>query len=286
MLIVRNRDTKALVIHTGDFRAHDWWRKQFFDTLRQRGVGRVDAVYLDTTYSRPTNRFVNQSHTLRAIQTIVARERARELKIGFGCQGPSSRAEQQTGNSATHCPLFVVGTYSVGKEKAVEAVGRAAGGLCYVPKSKAKLVQLAGQWKAGLHTLSFARPGHALAAASVSSHELPYGQSGASKSGHTGHHAAIPALAVRMLASGRPPGRASGSSGPPGRASGSSGPPGRASGSSGSNLNESGALHGNSVAQTSALPQASSSVRPSNPDTGTGSARYIRSSSRGQQDKR
>lgn len=143
--------------------------------------------------------------------------------------------------SANHRPLFVVGTYSVGKEKAVEAVGRASGGLCYVPKSKAKLVQLAGEWKAGLHTLTFTRPGHhdALAAANVSSHEHPHGQSGALKSDRTGQHAA-------MLASGSSTSRPAGSASAKGSTSRPAGSTSAASGASGgSNLNISGAPHGN-----------------------------------------
>lgn len=108
-------------------------------------------------------------------------------------------------------------------------------------------MQLAGEWKAGLHTLTFARPGHhdALAAANVSSHEHPHGQSGALKSDRTGQHAAMPALADSMLAScgtSRPAGSAStkgSTSRPAGSASAASGASG------GANLNMSGAPHGN-----------------------------------------
>jgi len=59
--------------------------------------------------------------------------------------------------SQSHRPLFVVGTYRIGKEKAAEAVAVASGGMCFVPRGKARFVQLTGCWRAGLHTLQFTR---------------------------------------------------------------------------------------------------------------------------------
>ena len=59
------------------------------------------------------------------------------------------RVDHSTGPART---LFIVGSYQVGKEKAIEAVARAAGGRALVPPHRATSLRLCGMWDDALHT--------------------------------------------------------------------------------------------------------------------------------------
>ena len=48
--------------------------------------------------------------------------------------------------------LFLCSTYQVGKENAVEAVVRAAGGKAHVTKDRARLLRMSERWDDALHT--------------------------------------------------------------------------------------------------------------------------------------
>ncbi|KAJ8606641.1 hypothetical protein CTAYLR_008379 [Chrysophaeum taylorii] len=107
-------------LHTGDFRASEAVRAQFGDS----DVG-FDRVYLDTTYASPRWDFPAQEDACRTIAEVVA--------------------------SSPPRTLFVVGTYSLGKENAVDAAIRASGGLGYVPKRRAEALRFCGRWDDSLH---------------------------------------------------------------------------------------------------------------------------------------
>ena len=89
----------------------------------------VDVLYLDTTYAQPRWTFPPQPAALEMLAAIVSAELARE---------PAT--------------LFVVGSYQLGKEKAISAVARAAGGRALVPSRRALTLRLCGLWDDAIHT--------------------------------------------------------------------------------------------------------------------------------------
>ena len=93
--------------------------------------GLLDTIYLDTTYAQPRWAFPPQPDSLRMLSNIVAMERERE---------PAT--------------LFIVGSYQVGKEKAIAAVAKAAGGRALVPANRALSLRLCHEWDDALHTES------------------------------------------------------------------------------------------------------------------------------------
>ena len=95
----------------------------------------VDVLYLDTTYSSPRWRFPPQPDALRCLAAVTAAELRREPRT-----------------------LFVVGSYQVGKEKAIAAVARAAGGRALLSERRALSLKLCGLWDAELHTVDAADP--------------------------------------------------------------------------------------------------------------------------------
>ena len=91
--------------------------------------GLVDTIYLDTTYAQTRWKFPAQLVALRMLGDIVRVEIARE---------PAT--------------LFIVGSYQVGKERAIAAVVRAAGGRALVPAHRALSLRLCNEWDESLHT--------------------------------------------------------------------------------------------------------------------------------------
>ena len=93
------------------------------------GSSLVDTLYLDTTYASPRWAFPAQPASLAMLERIVAVERARE---------PAT--------------LFLVGSYQVGKEKAIAAATRASGGRALVPPRRALSLRLCHEWSDAMHT--------------------------------------------------------------------------------------------------------------------------------------
>jgi DNA cross-link repair 1A protein len=106
------------VLHVGDFRASAWLVEgdALADLLKR---GPIDHLYLDTTYNSPKHCFPPQDQVLDALARIVQTELERE---------PNT--------------VFLVGSYSIGKEKAIEAVARAAASPALVSSRKARLVKM------------------------------------------------------------------------------------------------------------------------------------------------
>ena len=90
------------VLHTGDFR-YEPSMLSHPALLRARAAGSLDTLYLDTTYCDPRWTFPDRDVACEAMAEIVRRELRREPRT-----------------------LFLVGSYAVGKERAVRAVARAA----------------------------------------------------------------------------------------------------------------------------------------------------------------
>jgi DNA cross-link repair 1A protein len=98
-------------------------------TAREPAGGLVHTIYLDTTYWQPRWSFPPQEDSLRMLETLVAAELGREPRT-----------------------LFLVGSYQIGKEKAIAAVARAASGRALVPARRAVSLRLCHAWDDTIHT--------------------------------------------------------------------------------------------------------------------------------------
>ncbi|XP_078740841.1 DNA cross-link repair 1A protein-like, partial [Lampetra fluviatilis] len=94
MLLVERRDGRRF-LHTGDFRATDAMAE--LQPLREGP--RIHTLFLDNTYCSPEFNFPSQEEAVEAVALLAAQAQARD---------PST--------------LFVVGSYTVGKEKVIIAV--------------------------------------------------------------------------------------------------------------------------------------------------------------------
>lgn len=108
-----------VVLHTGDCRASETVRDGITKWLSGRTV---DELFLDTTYCSKRWAFPAQTVACEWMRELVAAELAREPKT-----------------------LFVVGSYQIGKELAVQAVAEAANTPAYVEHRRWRVIQLA-QW--------------------------------------------------------------------------------------------------------------------------------------------
>eukprot|EP00928_Gymnodinium_smaydae_P031496 TRINITY_DN23095_c0_g4_i1.p1 TRINITY_DN23095_c0_g4~~TRINITY_DN23095_c0_g4_i1.p1 ORF type:complete len:884 (+),score=126.18 TRINITY_DN23095_c0_g4_i1:114-2765(+) len=119
-------ETGRLVLHTGDCRASEGMRAGLLRWLAGR---RVDDLFLDTTYCNKRWCFPAQEIVCEWLQDIVRTELARDEKT-----------------------LFIVGSYQIGKERAVQAVAEAASSAAYVEPRRWRVLQLAGWGEATRRT--------------------------------------------------------------------------------------------------------------------------------------
>ncbi len=89
----------------------------------------LDVLYLDTTYASPRWRLPPQEAVLRRIGELVGAAIAREPRT-----------------------LIVVGSYSIGKEKAIRAAATAAGGRALVSGARGESLRHCGEWDDAVHT--------------------------------------------------------------------------------------------------------------------------------------
>ena len=166
MLLFRDESTGYTALHTGDCRASDSVRAATLCAMQQLPVttplpakglrggstgnceaapagtdassghtgtvasvaGSLDALYLDTTYAADRWRFPSQPEALETIDEIVTSELRREPRT-----------------------LFVIGSYQIGKERAIAAAAKAAGGRALVPNRRALSLRLCNAWDDHLH---------------------------------------------------------------------------------------------------------------------------------------
>ncbi|KAG9223867.1 hypothetical protein CCMSSC00406_0007729 [Pleurotus cornucopiae] len=141
-------------LHCGDFRASPQ------HVLHPAVKGKhIDHVYLDTTYLDPKYTFPPQPLVISACAEL-----ARRLSGGQSCQGstrpvtswmqPSPAKEK--GKNTEDSTLFVVGTYSIGKERIVKAIANALKTKVYCDKRKTAILMC--QDDPALHALLTSNP--------------------------------------------------------------------------------------------------------------------------------
>ena len=113
----------VVAFHTGDFRAARCVREDPKLHALIRDHGPIGELYLDTTYCDPRWRFPDQRRACAAMAEIARRELLREPRT-----------------------LFLVGSYSIGKERAVKAVANAVRSRVGVGWHRARTLKLTGWW--------------------------------------------------------------------------------------------------------------------------------------------
>eukprot|EP01051_Picozoa_sp_SAG22_P012319 SAG22_NODE_1269_length_4943_cov_2.834434_1_plen_905_part_00 len=157
--------TQQAALHTGDFRAAPSVCSDPRLAQLLRDHNGLDALYLDTTYCNPRHCFPPQPDVCDAIEAIARRESQsaelapRDLQavpVGDGAATahdvqpqPQPQPRRRPGRT-----LFVVGSYSIGKENAIEAVCRGAGSQALVSPARARTLKLSGRWDPALYTLT------------------------------------------------------------------------------------------------------------------------------------
>ncbi|KAI8326538.1 DRMBL-domain-containing protein, partial [Martensiomyces pterosporus] len=106
------------IVHTGDFRAAD---RHVLNAVHTSPM--VDYIYLDTTYLEPTYSFPKQHQVVDV--------------VGEFCYRIDSDSEYLP---AALNLLFVVGTYTIGKEKLFIEIARRLRSKIYVPQDKRRLL--------------------------------------------------------------------------------------------------------------------------------------------------
>ncbi|CAM9311201.1 unnamed protein product, partial [Chrysoparadoxa australica] len=109
LIITRHSDGKT-ILHCGDMRYHPAMKEDF------AGL-KIDTVYLDTTYAHPRHSFISQEESLAMVREAVDEHTSPDSKT-----------------------LFMVGAYTIGKERVMLALARHTGAKIYLsPKKKVVL---------------------------------------------------------------------------------------------------------------------------------------------------
>ena len=123
LLHFRHGVSGRTVLHTGDFRAARRVREDpaLHNLIARHGP--IGELLLDTTYCDPRWTFPDRAEVCAGMAEVVRAELEREPRT-----------------------LFLVGSYSVGKERAVAAVARAAKSRAGVGWHRARTLKLTGWW--------------------------------------------------------------------------------------------------------------------------------------------
>ena len=120
-------ENDVVALHTGDFRAARCVREDPKLHALIRDHGPIGELYLDTTYCDPRWRFPDRKRACAAMAEIARAELRREPRT-----------------------LFLVGSYSIGKERAVKAVANAVRSRVGVGWHRARTLKLTGWWDENL----------------------------------------------------------------------------------------------------------------------------------------
>jgi DNA cross-link repair 1A protein len=124
------------VLHTGDFRA---CKEHWEHTLLQ---DKIDYLFLDTTYCNPTYIFPPQQKILDLLHEIVVRiESGEAIRTIFRDQTTKNVFQGWSEKVKKHT-LYLVGSYTIGKEKVFMTVSTAAKTKVYAQKKKLKVLKL------------------------------------------------------------------------------------------------------------------------------------------------
>jgi DNA cross-link repair 1A protein len=121
LLLFELPSTGRTILHCGDMR----WNHPVMckGAVLQRVQGKVDTVFLDTTYAEEKHRFPPQEESIATVvQEVVSRL-------------PSPPPVPRAGGQDNGC-LVLLGAYTIGKEKLLLEVSRATGRLIYVTPEK------------------------------------------------------------------------------------------------------------------------------------------------------
>lgn len=133
-------------LHCGDFRASP--RHVLHPAVKGK---RMDHVYLDTTYLDPKYTFPPQALVISACAELAGRLASGAPPttkpsgvsswLNAAASTKSAAISKPAPSSATKPILFVVGTYSIGKERIVKAVAKALNSKIYCDKRKAAILR-------------------------------------------------------------------------------------------------------------------------------------------------
>ena len=116
------------VLHCGDMRYHPAMREE--PTL-QRLCGKLDTIFLDTTYAEEKHKFEPQSASIRRIVEEVVR------------RGPAAGEEAESASGQWTC-LVLLGAYTIGKEKVLLEVAKACKLPIFVEPEKLEILRQLG----------------------------------------------------------------------------------------------------------------------------------------------
>ncbi|KAF6761492.1 DNA cross-link repair protein pso2/snm1 [Ephemerocybe angulata] len=130
-------------LHCGDFRASP--RHVLHPAVRGK---QIDHVYLDTTYLDPKYTFPPQAMVISACADLASKLASGAPPVVkrsgvFSWLNPVEKGptESKQVKDAPKPVLFVVGTYSIGKERIVKAVAKALNSKVYCDKRKAAILR-------------------------------------------------------------------------------------------------------------------------------------------------
>ena len=116
------------VLHTGDFRFSTRFQTdEAYGPLQAAVRKGIDSIYLDTTYCAPR-------HASIPDQNLVVEELGREVE--------KRRKRDHDDGVKT---LFLIQTYTIGKERVIEEVARKTGDAVFVNEQKQRLLSIAGR---------------------------------------------------------------------------------------------------------------------------------------------
>lgn len=130
-------------VHCGDFRANMNLVREIKQKLQQRDI---DEVYLDTTYLGPSHAFPSQNRVVQVCADFCVRLNNMKIEQLEKAQRQSTIGRFFT-NSSPDSPahklrtLFVVGTYTIGKERLAVEVAMRLGSKLYADTTKRRILK-------------------------------------------------------------------------------------------------------------------------------------------------
>jgi ATP-dependent DNA ligase len=146
------------VVHTGDFRWHD---AAMTACPRWSSFRGCDELYLDTTYCAPRHAFPEQEAAVARVTAAVAAMAAEDAAADAAAAAAAGGAAPPRG-AAPHRRLYLIATYTVGKERILAAAARAAGLLVYAPQRRLGVLRCVPEMEGLLTGDPAATPLHAV----------------------------------------------------------------------------------------------------------------------------